>query len=330
MLFYSTFPKGFLNLITEILTKELHDLLILQTGNDFIHYQTSENINKITNLVFFEQTVLIFNFFPVELKSFDNILSWFNDNQSKVNQVLTNLEKNISFRIVGTSINLDNSQINNKLKNVKTNLQLNNSNPDYDIRIVERKDYGYLGVRITNSREYIDTLQKGSLRKEIAYMMLYLSEIQDNDVFIDPFCGYGVIPILRATNWKYERITASDIDTTKITNKLNILNSKFNNFNVVQSDISNLKNKINTKYNKVVTDIPWGKINNIDNLKDFYFEILDTIYAICKNNSVIILLTPHIDIVNNYLKINKMFIIDSIFKGEVSGRESNIIKLVSM
>lgn len=331
MKYYSNIPKGFQELIKKILIEEIRDVTVLSYNEEYIVFESTTEPEKIKDLVFLEQTFILLKFDKKnsDLKSLTN---WFSTSTKEIDQILNSVNlKKRSFRLVGTSYRLSNREIQNLINKVRTNLKINNTNPDHDIRFVEKKDHSFIGIRITSSRESRDQFQFGSLRKEIAYMMLYLSEMDKNDIFIDPFAGGGLIPILRSKIHPYKRITASDIDISKMRIKIQEDHSLRNNIELLESDIHKISERGRQKYNKVVTDPPWGEIEKIRDIKGFYKSILDDIYAITDENAKVILLTPHLDIISKYLerRCKSIELLDTFF-GFVSGKEVNIVKLIRL
>lgn len=323
MKYYSTFPIGFLSIVEEILLKQNNKMQVISKGENYLYYSTSLNKEDIERYDFFEQSFYIIKFFDKKNFQFKNQINWIKSNANILQKELNILGKNKKYRIVGTAGSLGKEKIQEQINTINGMVNIDNSNPDYDIRIVEKGDHGFIGVRITKPREHIDDFQKDSLRKEIAYYMIYLSEVEKDDVFLDPFCGGGVIPLLRSKIGEYKKIICSDIDTTSLKSKLRRVGD-ISNLEIVESNINNL----NLSVNKIVTDPPWGFIQDIEDLKEFYFNMLDKFYNLTASNSIMILLAPHLEIIEEYVRDNsKKFVLCKTYKGKVSGRYSYIIKL---
>jgi len=333
MQYYSTYAQGFSALCKEILLKEDTKVQIHEVGESYISYTSNLPIEKIKSFIFFEQTFLLIKYFTKDNKDFSNQTEWFYKNSSSVNFKLSKLGQNRTFRIVGSSNSLDNSRIQSEINRLDHVVNINRGGADYDIRIVEKNDHGFIGIRITHPAEFAGYLQKGSLRKEIAYYMLYLSEMKKLDIFIDPFCGGGIIPILRAKTRAYNKVFCTDKEIFSVKQKIANCYTPMKNLKVVQSDITNLyqnlKKYSQAKFNKIVTDPPWGLINKIDNKEDFYRNMFSVFNDITDNKATIVLLTPDLKIVEKLISIsNTNFEISKVIKGKISGRESNIIKLI--
>jgi tRNA G10 N-methylase Trm11 len=327
MQYYSTFPIGFSDLVKEILLTKDSGVEIHSKGDNYIFYSSKLNIEEIKGCVFFEQSFYIIKFFDKKGYEFKNQIHWIKSNVKLLEDRLSVLGNNKRFRMVGTSTWLDKSKIQEEIDNIYGLKCIDNRKPDYDIRIIEKEDYGFIGVRVTKPAEYSDSIQKGSLRKEIAYYMLFMSEVDKEDILLDPFCGGGVIPLLRKSMGKYKSIYCSDISIKDIRTKIEG-DTNLQSFEIIESDIYELRKKLETKVNKIVTDPPWGAMSKLDSIQKFYFDMLDIFYSISNPNSLVILLTPHIEIVNSYIESNKeKYTILNTYTGKVSGLDSNIIKL---
>jgi tRNA G10 N-methylase Trm11 len=331
MQYYSTYPVGFSEICKRILIEKEPQVKIEEIGDNYISYSSNFDIYKIKELLFFEQTFLLVRYFKEEDKGFSNQIDWFDRHSSSVNFKLAKLGERTSYRIVGSSNILDNSRIQSEITSIERSVRIDRGNADFDIRIVEKEDHGFIGVRLTKPAEYADYLQKSSLRKEIAYYMLYLSEMKPSDVFLDPFCGGGIIPLLRSQSGSYKDIVASDVKTEGITGKLNQIRSKIKNFQIISSDINEIGSKIDNPVNKIVSDPPWGLIENYEDIEGFYKNMLDQFFNILEANGIIVLLTTQIESVKEYVSNNagKFEVVEEV-RGKISGRESHIIKMVRL
>jgi tRNA G10 N-methylase Trm11 len=331
MNYYSTYPFGFSEICKRILIEKDPQVIIEEIGDNYISYSSNFDVYQIKELIFFEQTFLLVRYFKEHDKGFSNQIDWFGRHASSVNFKLAKLGERASYRIVGSSNTLDNSRIQTEISSVERAVRIDRGNADFDIRIVEKEDHGFIGVRLTKPAEYADYLQKSSLRKEIAYYMLYLSEMKQSDVFLDPFCGGGIIPMLRSQSADYTKVIASDFKTEPITKKLNLMDANFKKFKVIAADINEIKSKVDDQVNKIVTDPPWGLIEKHEDIGEFYKNMLDQFYEIVAANGIVVLLTTQIDSVKEYVSNNdeKFEIVEDV-RGKISGRESHIIKMVRL
>ena len=112
-----------------------------------------------------------------------------------------------------------------------------------------------LTKNITNKK-----LPAGELRPELAYILCYLSNPNKNDVFLDPFAGYGSIPIERARNFPYNLVFASD----KNKDFKRIIRDRMKSKKMSKTIIPKVQNALSMQsfddefITKIVTDPPWG------------------------------------------------------------------------
>lgn len=330
--YYSEFPSGFLKLISKVLKGKIN-VNIHAGGADFLLYSTDISPCEISQLAFFEVSYFVIKFFKDNF-SIPEQIHWCNSNLKSLLKEMKrfSLHKNVSFRIVESRKNGSKLKYQKELlaleKKLSSHLRIDKAHPDFELRLREKGKYGLIGIRITKTAEHIDVFQKGSLRKEIAYLMNYLSEPSRNDVFLDPMCGGGLIPILRSRMAEYKKIIASDLDLSLLRSKLNQLDTYPPNFRIYQKSLESLSGVISEKVNKIVFDPPWGFIQKIRNLKEFYREIFTILYELSSDVAIIVILTPHVGIIRKVIKGKpKRFKLLDYFEGEVSGHKSSIIKI---
>jgi 23S rRNA G2445 N2-methylase RlmL len=94
-------------------------------------------------------------------------------------------------------------------------------NPMLEFRMDVEEDEALLGLRLTDEtmrkRFYKVAHLPASLKPTVAYCMVLLSEPAPTDVFADPMCGTGTIPIERAMSGPYSRIIGGDIEEEVLT-----------------------------------------------------------------------------------------------------------------
>ncbi len=94
-----------------------------------------------------------------------------------------------------------------------------------------------------------------ALRPSVAHALVWLSEPKDHDVFLDPFCGSGTIPIERAA-YPAVSITGGDISPSAVeTARQNAPEG----VEIRLLDACNLKDISSGSVTSIVTNLPWGK-----------------------------------------------------------------------
>jgi tRNA G10 N-methylase Trm11 len=191
-----------------------------------------------------------------------------------------------------------------------------------------REGFGICGIRITKKPDYQQVLAKGELRSELAYLLNFLSSPKANDTYLDPFCGNGSLPISIAKNFSYKQIIALDIDDSRIKDKFNKSKLNYNNFSIVKRDFFDYDFG-NLKFNKIITDPPWGEEQKVGDLGEFYTKLLNKCKEILVKDGIMILLVANKGTFIKVLeKFAKDFKLDKELRTFIGGREVWVVKLI--
>ncbi|MCA9390396.1 methyltransferase domain-containing protein, partial [candidate division WWE3 bacterium] len=191
------------------------------------------------------------------------------------------------------------------------------------------KRSAHVGLRLSDKnmrhRMYKKDHLKASLRPTIAYCMAWLSEIDPDDVFLDPFCGAGTIIIERAQAGAYTQLYASDISDEAITNTQNNLNGRYQPVTVRLEDATKLSHQTSTIH-KIVSNLPFGKqISTEEQLKDLYPKALKEMERILTNNGKIVLLIHDLNLLRNAVNSTNTLTCDTIYSDiKVLGESAHI------
>ena len=192
---------------------------------------------------------------------------------------------------------------------------------------VARKDgHGFFGLRLTRHRDYKKTLHAGELRPELANLLCFLSEPKPDDVFLDPFAGYGAIPIERATAYPCRRIYAGDNDP----DLMQVIKLKANRFGkrfvVGQWDATNLSEFKDASVDKIVTDPPWGIYSKSEGLENLYLGLLKEQIRVLKPCGILVLLTANKELMGLCLLQVPELRIKKSYDILVSGKKATVYK----
>lgn len=99
------------------------------------------------------------------------------------------------------------------------------------------------------------TFSQAALRPPIAHALIWLSEPKPNDVFLDPFCGSGTIPIERAT-YPAKSIIGGDISLEAV--KAARQNAP-TQVDIHCMDACDLVGIAPQSVTAIVTNLPWGR-----------------------------------------------------------------------
>ena len=159
-------------------------------------------------------------------------------------------------------------------------------------------------------------LISGMIPPKLARMMINISNMPKNKIFLDPFCGSGTI-ILEAFILGYKKIIASDISGKAVKDtKINLewIKKYLNKNSEIKFLVSDIKD-LNLKVDLIVTEPYLGpiikkhtKINKIDKI---YYEILSNYnsYFKCfskllKTNGKLVLIIPGYKKNDKFIKIS--------------------------
>jgi len=133
--------------------------------------------------------------------------------------------------------------------------------PILEIRIDLEDDKGLIGLRLSDetmsNRSYKIFHLPASLKPTVAYCMALLSEPKPGDVFVDPMCGAGTIPIERAFAGAYKIIISADLEEGIVHSARGNIEESLKNISTVIWDVSHIPLK-NRSVDKLVTNLPFG------------------------------------------------------------------------
>lgn len=337
MTYFSTFISGLGEIVSGALKKHLQECKIELLLDGLVVYRSNPVLQRIIELRFFNNSFALLEM----VKEQDSEKAM----QGLVNKVLgTNVahqaikpllhtNKRMSFRLMFSKENQPISIGPKILRDLEkefasNDLFVNRINPGAEFLFLTRKDgYGFLGLRLTRHRDYKKTLHAGELRPELANLLCFFSDPKPHDIFLDPFSGYGAIPMERAVAFPYKQIYAGDIDSSLVT-ELKRKAARFGSRFIISTlNATNLKNFKDSSIDKIVTDPPWGIYSNGENFDKLYLEFLTDLVRVLKGDGILVILTANTILMNVCLpkipdlKLQKMYNI------LVSGKKAAIYKM---
>ena len=192
---------------------------------------------------------------------------------------------------------------------------------------------GYIslgGLFQSGNTNKISVLGKGELRREIAHIMSTLSNPTPKDVVLDPFAGYGAIPLERAQNFPYREIIAIEKDDYLVSRLKQKVRTVKKNINVLRGDALVLSEIKNSSIDKIITDPPWGEYKEISNISIFYRDMLREFVRILRPDGVVVILISAKEIFESILQdqFSQIFKIKSKYDILVSGKKAAIYQLI--
>ncbi len=335
--YFSTFASGLGEVINSALKDKVKDLEIKLVLDGLVVYASNSKSDKIKEIRFFNNSFVLLSL--IQGLNIDPL-------RAMMKQVLQNPDlaikakkyipkKNLSFRIVTSQENQLVSVDNNLLKNLEelfsqtTGLAVNRTNPDCEIWFLWRREgYGFVGLRITKTPNYEKTLFKGELRPELANLMCLIAEPKPSDVILDPFAGYGAIPLECFKYFSIGKVIAGEKDKAVF----QILQEKVikaaSKMVIGRWDALHLNSFTDNSIDKIVTDPPWGFYLEQDkNLPDFYTKMLEELARVLKPYGLMVILMGQKELFERILgRFSELKLLEK-YDILVSGKKAAIFKI---
>ena len=215
--YISSFITGFQNVVEKDLPKRLPNCKILNVYDGLIHYKYDGNSRDLEKIIYFNNTFFVLKMLKGKGLTFPSMVGQvakekkyylINKGSFRVRFINENqfakVDKSIARKAEETV-----------LKNSK--LSIDRVSPTTEIWYsIRREGFAFCG-QLISKREFTEkNLQKGELRPEIAYLICCFANSKMDETVIEPFCGYGSIPVQLAKKFRFSRLIVSDIDKDKI------------------------------------------------------------------------------------------------------------------
>lgn len=174
----------------------------------------------------------------------------------------------------------------------------------------------FIGLQLTKNslhKRFVKPFNHpAAIKPPLAYAMLRLAEIKENETLLDPFCGGGTIPIEAAQIYRGKiNVLASDINKKFLEGaKLNAKSAKVKKYIKFKiADACELEN-FYKKVDKIVTNPPYGvRMGKWKDLKSFYYNFLTSASKILSKNGKIVIINLKAAAFRNLIFKTKSFYI---------------------
>lgn len=339
MQYYSTFIPGLLEPVKDALVATFPDCQIKVALDGLIVYESGAKIELIKKLPFVTNSFhLIKSFAPETIENISEMARSLVEEADLGLKLPVNYTKRNSFRVITAVANqlipID-AKLMQKLEAKiigKTGLTPHRAKPDFEFWLSQRTEgYGFFAFRLSYHKAYDKILQKGELRPELANILCRLSEPSPDELFLDPFCGSGAIPIQRAKFFPKGLVIASDLDEHKIRS----LKERAKTLDLTkrlvvrQDDALDLTRYQDSSIHKIVTDPPWGHFAQMSSsINDFYTRMLTEFARIIRPGGRIVILTGETQVFENCLaQIPKITLVEK-FNILLSGKKAGVYILI--
>lgn len=173
-------------------------------------------------------------------------------------------------------------------------------------------DKCFIGMDLTgklSKRDYRFKVHGSSINANLAYCMVRLSNLQDNEVLLDPFCGDGVICI-EASFYKKCEIIGTDkregyLKSCRINSKIAKVDIEFINSNLLKERVKGV--------DKIVSNVPChGKRLSENHVEIIYKDLFDNLKNILKGSGRCVFLCSSTEQLINNAKSYNFKLLDKI------------------
>jgi predicted RNA methylase len=205
---------------------------------------------------------------------------------------------------------------------------------DVELWFLERREpRGYVLLRVGRRRATEKRLHRGQLRPEVAHLLCLASGPAADDVFLDPFCGFGSIVLARLEIAVCASVHAVDSDAAKVQHvRKMLIHRKLpggTTVHVTEDDSRTLPGIPDGSITSVVTDPPWGEYaERAYDIPTLYSRFLHQLTRVCAVGARVILLVSRENPVERIIRERElpMKIVDR--TGVlVAGRKATVVRL---
>lgn len=291
--FISSFITGFQDVVAEDLPRRLKGVKIISVYDGLVHYRYEGNSHDLEKIIYFNNTFFVLKTMKGRGINFASLVN------AVANEKKYYLISKGTFRVRFIQENqfakVDKSLSRKAEETVLHNsrLQLDRLSPSTEIWYsIRREDFAFCG-QLISKREFTEkNLNKGELRPEIAYFISCFANPCEEDTVLEPFCGYGSIPVQLAKKFRYAKLFVSDIDQEKVSlvkEKKQLSGSE--NISVSQQDAFVLDSIADRSISLVITDPPWGYYEDIGDIAEFYNRMFASFRRVLKEDGRMVILT---------------------------------------
>lgn len=335
--YYSSFVTGTQNVIKN----NLNDCNIQKLMDGGILYTTNKTPEEIEKIRFFNNTFMVVQIFEnidgrtpiedmIENVNFDGNKSFLNYIKSKKRARTFHIFSSIENQLVSVDKKILGRFENELEKLTRLRTEFGKKVADLEFWFLYRTEkIGFFMLRITKNKK---KLEKGELRPELTNILSLISEPKEDDIFLDPFCGSGAIPLERSRMANFKGIFACDRNEEEIKNlkeKIKSVKSKKLNKSFFVKKLDFFENKFDDNYfTTIVTDPPWGFFEKVGNIELFHTKMFEEMHRILIKNGLIVILTANKDLVTKNLNSMqlKLKLVET-YDILVSGKKAAIYKI---
>ncbi len=290
--FISSFITGFQSVVESDLTKRFKNLKIINLFDGLVHYRFDGDSRELEKIIYFNNTFFVLKTMKGKGLSFPSLVGAVcsGKNYFLVNKGSFRVRFQNENQFAKVDKNLTRRVEDYVLQNSK--LKLDRLSPTNEVWFsIRREGFAFCGELISK-REFTEkNLNKGELRPEIAYLICCFADIQPDDVILEPFCGYGSIPVQLAKKFRFEKLYVSDLDSERANQTAARKQLSAPNIECCTADATELSHITDKSINLVITDPPWGYFEELPDIEGFYTKMFKSFDRVLSENGRLVILS---------------------------------------
>ena len=183
-----------------------------------------------------------------------------------------------------------------------------------------------LSDRSMRHRDYKKVNVPASLRPVVARAMVMMSEPDPRDVFLDPMCGAGTIPIERGRDSPYRYLLSGDIDRAAVAATRTNVGPRYKPISIMLWDARRLPLP-GESVHKIVCNLPFGRKSGGFDEPNLYSTFLDETSRALKRDGIAVLLTSRERLLSRLLADRTQLSLESMRRIRVLGHRATIFKI---
>ncbi len=290
--FVSSFITGFQSVIEQDLTKRFKNLKIINLFDGLVHYRFDGDSRELDKIIYFSNTFFVLKTMKGKGLSFPSLVGSVcsGKNYFLVNKGSFRVRFQNENQFAKVDKNITRRAEDYVLQNSK--LKLDRLSPTNEVWFsIRREGFAFCGELISK-REFTEkNLNKGELRPEIAYLICCFADIQASDTILEPFCGYGSIPVQLAKKFRFEKLYVSDLDSERATQTAARKQLSAPNIECCTADATVLSHIADKSINLVITDPPWGYFEELPDIEGFYKKMFASLDRVLTQDGRMVILS---------------------------------------
>ena len=293
--FVSSFITGFQDVVQTDLAARFPKIKILNLYDGLVHYRFDGDSRELEKIIYFNNTFFVFKTMKGKGLSFPSLVGAVCSSKGYflVNKGTFRVRFQNENQFAKVDKNLTRRVEDYVLANSK--LRLDRLSPTNEIWFsIRREGFAFAGELISK-REFTEkNLNKGELRPEIAYLICCFADIKPEDTILEPFCGYGSIPVQLAKKFQFIKLYVSDLDSDRAGQtavRKQLSSAPEGLIECCTADATVLNHIEDKSISLVITDPPWGYFEELPDIEGFYTKMFKSFDRVLADNGRMIILS---------------------------------------